>query len=185
MKSKWTLVACLLFTGTSLQAQDKYFTKAGKIIFYSKASLENIEASNKTVTCVLDTKTGNLQFAVMMKAFEFEKALMQEHFNENYVESHKFPKAEFKGQLSNNADVNYNRDGIYPVKVRGRLTIHGETRDVETNGTVAVKGGKIEADAVFNVALADYNISIPAVVKDNISKTVSITVDCSLDPFKG
>ena len=184
MKKQIITVATLLFSVAIVKAQDKYFTKSGKIVFHSKASLENIEANNKTVTCVLDTKTGNLQFAVMMKAFEFEKALMQEHFNENYVESNKFPKAEFKGLVVNNGEINYSREGTYKAKVKGKLTLHGETKDVETTGTIVIKSGKIGAEAVFNIELADYKVEIPKVVKDNISKTVSITVDCTLDPLK-
>jgi hypothetical protein len=184
MKLKFVFGLIGLFALSSLHAQDKYFTKSGKISFYSKASLENIEAQNKSVTCVLDTKSGAIQFAVMMKGFEFEKALMQEHFNENYVESHKFPKSDFQGQIANIAEINFGKDGTYPAKVTGKLTLHGVTRDVASNGTLVVKNGKIDADAVFNVALADYNVSIPAVVKDNIAKSVSITVDCVLEPLK-
>ena len=183
MKIKIILAVIIFCCSGSIQAQDKFFTKSGKISFYSKASLENIEAQNKSVTCVLDSKTGAIQFAVMMKGFEFEKALMQEHFNENYIESHKFPKAEFKGAIVNNAEVNYSKDGKYPAIVKGKLTIHGVTRDVESKGSLSIKNGKIAADAVFNVALADYDVSIPAVVKDNIAKTVSITVECLLDPL--
>lgn len=183
MKSKIILATLIFFSIGSAHGQEKYFTKTGKINFYSKASLENIEAQNKSVTCVLDSKSGALQFAVMMKGFEFEKALMQEHFNENYIESHKFPRAEFKGSVLNNSEINYAKDGKYPVTVKGKLTLHGETRDVETKGTITVKAGKLEADAVFNVALADYNVSIPTVVKDNIAKTVSITVQCTLEPL--
>ena len=97
MKKQLVIIIITLFSASLANAQDKFFTKSGQVIFSSKTSLENIEAHNKSATCVLDTKTGNLQFAVLMKGFEFEKALMQEHFNENYVESHKFPKAEFKG----------------------------------------------------------------------------------------
>ena len=181
------IILCILVLASigSVQAQDKYFTKSGKISFFSKSSLENIEAHNKSITCVLDTKSGALQFAVLMKGFEFEKALMQEHFNENYVESHKFPKAEFKGTVVNNNEIDYSKDGTYKAKVKGKLTLHGETKDVETNGTITVKGGKIDADASFNVLLADYNITIPSVVKDNISKSINITVDCILDPLKG
>ena len=185
MKKFFLSVVVLTIALAHARGQDKFFTKSGKITFYSKASLENIEAHNKTVTCVLDSKTGNLQFAVMMKAFEFEKALMQEHFNENYIESHKFPKAEFKGQVINNNDINYGKDGSYKAVVKGKLTLHGVTRDVETVGSIVVKAGKIDADAVFNVSLADYNVTIPNVVKDNISKTVSVTVDCVLEPLKG
>jgi len=178
-----TLAGWLMLTLVS--AQDKFYTKNGNISFYSKAPLETIEASHKSVTCVLDSKTGNFQFAVLMKGFEFEKALMQEHFNENYVESHKFPKAEFKGQVLNPGDVPFAKDGSYPVKVKGMLSIHGETRDVETDGILTVKGGKLQAGAVFNIALEDYRIEIPKIVKDNISKTVKITVDCILEPLKG
>ena len=86
----------LLSTVVFSQAQDRFFTKTGKINFYSKAPMEDIEAKNKTVTAVIDSKSGALQFAVQMKGFEFEKQLMQQHFNENYVESDKFPRAEFK-----------------------------------------------------------------------------------------
>ena len=184
MKKIFLSILVLALTVTT-HAQDKYFTKSGKISFFSKSTLENIEAHNKSITCVLDTKSGALQFAVLMKGFEFEKALMQEHFNENYVESHKFPKAEFKGSVVNNNEIDYSKDGTYKAKVKGKLTLHGETRDVETNGTITVKGGKIDADASFNVLLADYNITIPSVVKDNISKSINITVDCILDPLKG
>ena len=173
-------VGCVL----DAPAQEKFYTKSGKIIFSSRATLENIEAHNKTVTCVIDSKTGNMQFSVLMKAFEFEKALMQEHFNENYIESHKYPKAEFKGQIINNSDINYSKDGTYKANVKGKLTIHGETRDVETTGILVVKNGKVDADAEFNIELADYKVEIPKVVKDNISKTVRIIVDCNLDPLK-
>ena len=184
MKKQFMCMIAFLLAVAS-QAQEKFYTKSGKISFYSKSTLENIEAHNKAVTCVLDTKTGNLQFAVLMKGFEFEKALMQEHFNENYVESHKFPKAEFKGQVANYAAIDYNKDGEYPATVKGKLTLHGVTRDVETTGKIVVKGGKLKAGASFNVLLADYNISVPAMVKDNISKSINIAVDCSLDALKG
>lgn len=169
----------------TLQAQDKYFTKNGRITFISKSSLETIDANHKSATCVLDTKTGNLQFAVLMKGFEFEKALMQEHFNENYVESHKYPKAEFRGQVVNNSDINYSKDGTYSAKVKGTLTMHGQSNDVETIGNVVIKSGKIQAVSEFNILLSDYKIEIPKVVKDNVSNTVKVSVDCSLEPLKG
>lgn len=169
----------------SVTAQDKYFTKNGKILFKcTKSALEKIEATNKGTTCVLDSKTGNMQFAVLMKGFEFERALMQEHFNENYVESHKYPKAEFKGAVSNNNEINYSKDGTYPAKVKGQLTIKGITKPVETTGSVTVKSGKIIAVADFIIQLSDYSISIPSLVSDKISNTVNINVDCNLEPLK-
>ena len=185
MKKLFVIIAAGLISVSSLMAQDKFFTKSGRITFFSKAPLENIDANHKSVTCVLDTKTGNMQFAVLMKGFEFEKALMQEHFNENYVESHKFPKAEFKGQVVNNAEVNYTKDGTYSAKVKGTLTMHGQTKEVETIGSVVVRSGKVQASAEFTVLLSDFKIEIPKVVRDNVSNTVKINVDCSLEPLKG
>ena len=166
------------------QAQDKFFTKSGKIDFQSKTALEDIQGKNKSATCVIDTKSGAIAFSVLMKGFEFEKALMQEHFNENYVESNKFPKSEFKGTISNNADIKYAKDGIYAATVKGQLTLHGVTKDVETTGKIIIKQGKPQATAEFNILLADYNISIPAVVEDKVSKSVKINVDCALEPLK-
>ena len=130
-----------------------------------------------------DTTTGNLQFAVTMKGFEFERALMQEHFNENYVESDQFPKSEFKGQISNNSSVSYATNGEYPVSVKGKLTMHGITKDVEANGKLVIKNGKIAATSVFTVLLADYKISIPGLVADKVSKSAKIIVNCLLDPL--
>ena len=185
MKKNLMVMLALMIVSTISFAQDKYFTKTGKINFFSKAPMEDIEAKNRTVTAVIDSKSGAIQFAVQMKGFEFEKQLMQQHFNENYVESDKFPKAEFKGAITNNSDINYSKDGTYNAKVKGKLTIHGVTKDVETTGTLKVSGGKLDANSTFNVLLSDYNIKIPAVVKDKISNTIKITVDCKLDPLKG
>lgn len=184
-----TLILSVLTVALASTASfgQKYFTKSGNINFdaTSASSPEKIEGVNRTVTCVLDTKTGNLQFAVLMKGFEFEKALMEEHFNENYVESEKFPRAEFKGAVVNNDKVSYAKDGIYTVTVKGKLTMHGETKDVETEGKVNVQGGKISAIAGFNVLLSDFKISIPGLVADKVSKTARINVTCSLELLKG
>ncbi|OQP66059.1 polyisoprenoid-binding protein [Niastella vici] len=165
-------------------AQDKYFTKSGSIHFLSKGAIEIIQADHRSVTCVLDPKTGAIQFAVLMKGFEFKKALMQEHFNEDYVESDKYPKAEFRGQIVNNSDIAYTKDGVYTAHVKGKLTLHGETKDVETNGKITVKGGKLLASSDFTILMSDYNIAIPKLVKENMSNTVTITVNCTLEPLK-
>ncbi len=164
-----------LFAGSTLLAQ-KYFTREGKVSFFSDAKIEQIEAHNKTATSVYDSENGKLEFAVLIKGFQFEKALMQEHFNENYMESDKFPKATFKGNVADFKSVNLSKDGSYPVKVKGQLTMHGVTKDVETDGKFTVKGGVVTAAATFNVAVADYNIEVPSVVRDKIAKTVKIDV---------
>lgn len=183
-KKNGVLTGLLMILLLSATAQDKFFTRNGRISFVSKGTIETITAKHKSITCVLDTKTGQVQFAVLMKGFEFEKALMQEHFNENYVESDKFPKAEFRGQVTNNSAIDYTKDGTYNANVKGRLTLHGETRDVESAGTITVKNGRLTANAAFNILLSDYKISIPGVVKDKISNKVTITVDCPLEPLK-
>lgn len=179
------LIFCFMTLAAFATAQDRYFTKTGNISFLSKAPMEDIEGKNKTVTAVLDTKSGAFQFSVQMKSFEFEKALMQQHFNENYVESDKYPEATFKGALANNKAVNYAKDGTYNVNVKGKLTMHNVTKDVEVPGTIKVSGGKIEAASTFNIQLSDYNISIPAAVKQKVSNAIKIDVNTKLDPLKG
>jgi hypothetical protein len=172
------------FFSATINAQGKFYTKTGKISIFSTTSVENISAVNKSSVCLLDSKTGDLQFAVLMKGFEFRKAKMQEDFNSDYVESGKFPKSEFKGQIINNSTVNYSSNGTYNVNVKGNLTIHGVTQDVESTGTITVKDGKLLANSVFNILIADYNIKVPKMYMDNISKSIKITVDCTLEPLK-
>jgi hypothetical protein len=180
----YLMIISSLLVGQQLEAQDKYFTKTGSITFFSKAPLENIEAQNNKVSCVLDTKSGQIEFSLLMKAFQFEKALMQEHFNENYVESDKYPKAGFSGAIADVSKVNFGKDGTYPVQVSGDMTIKGVTKKETASGEIVIKGGKAQAKSTFNIQLSDYNVSIPAVVKDNISKTIQISVDLNLEPLK-
>lgn len=181
----YIIVLILMFVALSanVQAQSKYFTRNGNISFFSDGSSEKIEAFNHKVTCVIDVATGQLEFGVLMQAFEFEKALMQEHFNENYVESEQFPKATFKGIINENTFVKYTVDGSYKVTVSGKLILHGVTKDVTTKGTIVVKGGKISALAEFKILLSDYKIEIPSLVKDKVAKEVRILVDVQLDPL--
>ena len=159
----------------------KFITKTGHIKLFSAAPLEKIEAHNRQVNSILDGATGNFVFKVLLKSFEFEKALMQEHFNENYVESDKYPNSTFLGKVTNIKDVNFGKDGSYDVLVEGKLTLHGVTNTEKAKGTFDVKQGKVSGKAIFNLTLADYKITIPGAVGNNISKTVEITVDVTLD----
>jgi polyisoprenoid-binding protein YceI len=181
---KGFLFCCLILMAASTMAQDKYFTKSGNIQFSSKGVIETIEATHRSVTCVLDSKTGDIQFAVLMKGFEFRKALMQEHFNENYVESDKYPKSEFRGQITNNNEINYTKDGIYTAHIKGKLTLHGQTKDVEADGKFTVKDGKLLAASKFKILMSDYDIDIPGTVAQNMSDTINISVNCTLEPLK-
>lgn len=170
------LLSIFIQSVSSLMAQSKYFTKAGKISFYSKAPLENIEAINNKAVSVWDAATGQMEFAVLMKGFEFEKALMQDHFNENYVESDKFPKAVFKGTIDNSNAISLTTDNVVTVKVSGFLTLHGVTNPVNTIAVITVKNGVVAASCNFSIVLSDYKITIPSVVSNKINKRVAIAV---------
>jgi polyisoprenoid-binding protein YceI len=178
---KTIVIIAAVILATLPAAAQRYVTKNGFIRFYSEAQMEKIEASNRQVNAAIDMNTGDFVFKVLMKSFVFEKALMQEHFNENYVESDKYPNATFVGKVTNLKDVNLAKEGIYNVEVAGKLTIHGETKEIREKGTLEVKGGAIFAKSKFNVLLSDYKISIPNTVVNNISKTIEVTVDLYLE----
>lgn len=170
-----------IFLALSFQAEaQRYLTKNGHIKFFSSTPVEDIEAHNRSVQMALDSKTGDVVFKVLMKSFSFEKALMQEHFNENYVESHKFPNSTLQGKITDIETVDFSTEGEYDVQVEGKLTIHGVTNDIAEPGTITVKDNGIHAGAVFMVKPADYDIEIPAPVRKNIAKEIEVTVDCSL-----
>ena len=162
----------------------KQFTKTGHIWFYSHAPLEDITAHNYQVTSVMNTETGEMAFKVTMNAFQFEKALMQQHFNEKYIESEKFPESTFKGKITDLSKIDFTKDGEYKAQVEGELTIHGVTKPVKADGTVTVKGDKFIAQSLFQIAVADYDIKIPSAVKDNIAKIIDIHVDIAYEPMK-
>lgn len=182
MKKLLLLILVAASAANGLMAQ-KFFTRDGKVSFYSDAPLEKIEAHNNSATSVIDTENGRLEFAVLIKGFQFEKALMQEHFNENYMESSKYPKAVFKGQITNLEAVNFSQDGTYTAQVSGEITIHGVTQPLETTATIVVKDGLFKAEAKFQLNVADFKIEIPGVVREKIAKTVLVTVQCDYQPF--
>ncbi|MFN8246489.1 MAG: YceI family protein [Ferruginibacter sp.] len=106
---------------------------------------------------------------------------MEEHFNENYLESDKFPKAQFKGVITNWTGINLQADGKNLVKVSGQLSMHGKTQEVQISGTLLIAAGKITGQSTFTVKLADYQIEVPRLVKNNISETIEIRVNCLYD----
>jgi hypothetical protein len=169
------LVVCV----QTLSAQ-RYYTKTGRITFTSQAPLEKIESSNNNSLIVLDAATGKLECSVLIKGFQFTKALMQEHFNENYMESHKYPKGLFKGTVTNMKDIRLDKDGVYTANLKGDLTLHGVTKPLTTSGKITVKGGNVAATTSFEVVVADFNIEIPKVVKDNIAEKVKVAVSADL-----
>jgi hypothetical protein len=157
----------------------RYTTRNGFVGFYSKTALEDIKAENNQVFAIIEPGTKKLAFSLLLKGFIFTKELMQEHFNENYVESDKYPKANFTGSYTGDVDVT--RDGIYKVIVKGELNLHNTTKPVEVPATIEVKAGHLIGTAEFKAKPEDYNISIPSLVRDKIDKEIAVKVhiDCS------
>ncbi len=159
----------------------KYMTKNGNISFYSETPMETIKADNNQVNAALDIQTGDIVFKILIMSFQFPKALMQEHFNENYMESDKFPNSTFKGKITNLSAINFSREGTYDALIEGDLTIHGVTKAISEKGTFTVEpGDKIHGNSKFNITVADYNIKIPGTVINNIAKTIEVTVNIEL-----
>jgi polyisoprenoid-binding protein YceI len=154
------------------------------ISFFSATKMENISAENNKVAAVMDASTGDIEFTVLIKSFMFEKALMQEHFNENYMESDTYPKATFKGKIENVAAIKFGTNGTQNVKVTGDLTMHGVTKKVTVDAVVTIKDGKVNATSKFAINPKDYNIEIPSVVQENISEKIDISVSLNLEELK-
>jgi len=173
-----------MFIVTAINAQ-KYMTKNGYIGFFSHTAMEDIKGDNNQVASVLDISTGEMVFQVLIKSFHFDRALMEEHFNENYMESDKFPKSSFKGKITNLSAVNFSKDGIYDVAVDGDLTIRDATNKITTTGKIEVKNGELAATSKFNISPEDYKISIPSVVREKINKNLEVTVSMKYTPVSG
>jgi polyisoprenoid-binding protein YceI len=173
------LILSFIFYTASSQ---KYMTKTGFIGFYGHTPMQDIKADNNQVASVLDISTGDLVFQVLIKSFHFDRALMEEHFNENYMDSEKFPKSSFKGKV-NLAAVDFKKNGVYAVTVEGDLTIRDVTNKITTKGTVEVVTGGINASSKFNIVPEDYKISIPGVVRDKIAKSMEVTVLMKYSPL--
>ena len=184
MRIKLLFLLFALAFQLSVFAQERYFTKSASIVFDADGPMDDIEkihAKTTTATCVADAGSGQMEWAVNIRSFKFENALMEEHFNENYLESDKFPKATFKGYIAEPAKVKWKEDGVYPVKVQGKMTIHGVSRDIATSGKITVKNKQISASAEIEIGLADYDIKIPSVVGFKIAKTAKVAIEAKLE----
>lgn len=181
MKSLKVIVALVLIVQIG-QAQ-KYFSKNAVLKFHSDSPMEKIEAVNSTASTVFDLASGKIEFAALNNAFVFEKALMQDHFNENYMESTKFPKTVFKGTIQDVAKLNLGVTGTYKVMIQGDMIMHGVTKSMTVPAEFVVDSKGIHANAKFTVKCSDFDIKIPAVVKNNISNEVAITVKVDYNPL--
>ncbi|MEM9985979.1 MAG: YceI family protein [Bacteroidota bacterium] len=173
------LIICLglmMSLAHDLQSQD-YFTRSGHVWFFSSTPAEDITAHNYQVLSRVSSD-GQVQFAMLMKGFKFEKALMEEHFNEKYVESSQYPKAGFKGKVVDFSQVDLSQAGTYPVKVVGEMTIHGVTKSVEASGQFMVAGGQLRAEALFQLRPEDYGITL---FSAKIAEVLDIHVDMAYE----
>ena len=174
------LILFVFLVSTQLFSQGKYITKDGYISFFSHSLVEDIKADNKQVLSIIDSETGEIAIQLLMRSFLFKKALMQQHFNESYVESHKYPKALFKGFIINFKDISDNSD----TEIKGTITIHGIEKEISIIAKVDVDNKEINISGDFMVEVADFNIKIPAVVRNNIAKIIKVTFNLEHKPYK-
>ena len=179
MKRSIFIILFVLSISTSF-SQEKYITRNGSIRFLSETSIETINPINNHVSCILDTKTGDIVFQLKIISFEFEKALMEEHFNEKYMESEKYPKSTFIGKIKrwdHKLIANHVR---HEIEANGIITIHGVEKEIQALGSLKIDEGSLIINATFDLLIADFNIKIPKIVKNNISEIVKVDVDVTL-----
>ena len=183
MKKLSTAVLFLMLLSLTVNAQlFRGKQDASSISFFSKSPLEDIEATNKKAVIVLKTTTNDIQFGVPMVGFKFPKSLMEEHFNENYVESNKFPTCTFKGKI--NETIDYTKDGEHKVTAKGTMNLHGVSKEVEAPGTLTIKGKEISIISSFKIKVADYGIKVPSLYVQNIAEVVDVKVNAVLEPYE-
>ncbi len=163
------------------EAQHLYSTGNGETSFFSETPVENITAVNKLGQAILNTSNNELLVQMNMKQFDFPNKLMQEHFNENYIESAKYPKAIFKGKI--NEKIDFTKPGTYDVSATGDFTLHGVTKSRTLNGKVTVAPNAINILTDFDVALTDHNIEVPKVVFMKIAQTIQVKNKYNLAPY--
>lgn len=183
MQRSLIVLAALLLNSNSFFAQI-YTAKSGatNITFFSTSPLEDITATNKGGVIVYKTTTNEIQIKVAIMNFKFKNALMEEHFNENYMETEKFPNSTFKGKI--NEAIDLTKDGETKVTVTGKMEIHGVTKDETYNGTITKKGNDIIIKTKFKIKLVDYNIKVPSLYVKNIAEIVDVDVESTLEPYQ-
>lgn len=179
-----TFIYLLLYCMVPIVAdgQELLISKNASVSFFSSTVIEDIEAASIRANSVLDAGSGNIVFRVSNNTFQFHKKLMQEHFNENYMESEKYPYSEFKGKITDAVDLS--KDGNYIVNVSGNLNVHGVTKPYQTKATITVNKGVTTAKATFRVRIEDHKIKIPSIVFKNIAEYVDVRVSAIYQPKK-
>ena len=177
MKTNKILLLLCVGLAAFTSAQTKYVTKTGHVWFYSHTPIEDIEAHSHQVVAMVIPSKAAIALSIPIMSFEFKKTLMQEHFNENYMESAKFPKATFQGVIKDPSAIKVAQNGKYKTSVEGDLTIHNVTHKIKADGVVEVKDGKYNVTSKFIVSSKDYNIVIESRFSGNIASTIEINVN--------
>jgi polyisoprenoid-binding protein YceI len=180
---KKIILALISVFAISVNAQ-VFSTSTGNVNFVSKTKFEEFAATNSQVSAAVSADKGVVQFKVPVNSFQFEKALMQTHFQENYMESATFPTSTFKGKIKDLSAVKFNADGVYDVVADGAFEMHGITKDISVPGKITVKGSSVKLNADFTILCSDYEIKIPKNNVSSVSNSINISVDCSLSPKK-
>ena len=179
--TKFFLIACSLLIGFCAKSQI-YLGKACEISFFSKGPIEDISALNKNTVPLLNTSNNEVVFKVTIKGFEFKSKLMEEHFNEKYMESDTYPYAIFTGKI--NETIDYKKDSTYKITVTGKFTMHGVEKERTVNATAIIKDGEISFESKFNVALKEHNITIPSLMTKKFAEVMEVTVKGILTEYK-
>ena len=181
MKSKLFFIAVLFLSITSMYAQDIFTTSNAKVSFHSKTPVEDIDAISNKVASVLNIKTKQIYFKIQNTSFQFKEKLMQEHFNENYMESDKFPVSDFNGKILE--DIDFTKTGTYKVTILGTLNIHGKKKEYKVTGTILNSGSAIIFNSNFKIKLSDHGVEIPTIVFAKIAEQLDIEITANYKPY--
>lgn len=174
------IIFALILTSHFVIAQDKILTKTGQITFEASVpSFEEVKATNKLSACVLNTKTGDIASVAMMKSFKFKSALMQEHFNENYIESDKYPKAIFKGKIEN-FDASKLTTQKQEFTINGTIELHGKSKNISVVAKISKNENTTNIVSTFALNTDDFNIDLPFIISNKVSKKVEVSLDYKL-----
>ncbi len=177
------LIYVIAFIAVIPVAKAQMFSSTqSQVSFFSKTPVEDIKAESKDIKALINVKTNDVAFLIGNTSFQFENKLMQEHFNEKYMESEKYPMSTFKGKI--NERVDFTKDGVYNVTVTGMLNIHGVEKVRTITGVITVSNGTIHIKSDFKVLVKDHNIEIPKLVLAKIAEEISVMVDANLSPKK-
>lgn len=176
------IIGLFLFEGGTMAQSTLFATPVGQTQFFSETPAENISAINKKTQVILNTQTGELAVLMTMRDFDFPNELMEEHFNENYIESEKYPKSTFKGKLDQLID--FSKNGTYDVSATGVFTVHGQSQNRTIQGKMTVQEGSIQLNSDFEVALSDHDIEVPKIVFVKIAQIIQVKTLYVLKPYK-